>query len=597
MARVKIKFYLAKFAAYFLVIFVVLLLLDYSKLGKRTVRMLHDSAFASEVFVPTQSPSSSHKIQSSNKQSKEVFSKLRKKDGEIVVTIERQEMFIDMTEDQRRSSLDHNGDFTVSRKFLRSNRLVKNSNGYSEGFYLYIDQRRTYLGCEPLLYPDGKLAVCNRVVVTTDKGVLEDFMVYLCNNHSMLNCIFAVDGAPVDRLANKLIYTTQNCIAFFMSAISGSVFAYLSLSSNANIVFDLLVTTPATIVIAKLIKALYTCPIGFSVDYQVQNPITVMVIQLLGRMTLVPIVVAIVALLILATMFSQGHNYLGILLSFFLQVQLFGFFLEIVFALLMFTSRFYMRCTIDLSIRSIILLEVGRRYTELIYHNGLVEGKDYYYRCYCVLRIIRIECIYKFDDAIKKGYVTEEDRLPDDVELTTQAVRDNITHDCNRSRVSGNLYATYSIGVKETSLETSELSVESGMTTNPLHRSVRNTNAGALARMNTAKFVDEVDEYEGNIATTNNEDVVTVAVTAQANEEGDAEYALTSDEYVLKKKAFKPETRSSFVETFRKFEEIEQLATPSTSAKDSGLSRAEFMHSSFKKKSGNNNGNVLAPKR
>ena len=331
-ARVKIKFYLAKFAAYFLVIFVILLLLDYSKLGKRTVRMLHDSAFASEVYVPTQSPSSSHKkMQSSNKQSKEVFSKLRKKDGEVLEAIERQEMFIDMTEDQRRSSLDHNGDFTVSRKFLRSNRLVKNSNGYSEGFCLYIDQRRTYLGCEPLLYPDGKLAVCNRVVVTTDKGVLEDFVVYLSNNHSMLNCIFAVDGAPVDRLANKLIYTTQNCIAFFMSAISGSVFAYLRVSSKANIVFDVLVTTPATIIIAKLIKALYTCPIGFSVDYQVQNPITVMVIQMLGRMTLVPIVVAIVALLILATMFSQGHNFLGILLSFFLQVQLFGFFLEIVF--------------------------------------------------------------------------------------------------------------------------------------------------------------------------------------------------------------------------------------------------------------------------
>ena len=289
-ARVKIKFYLAKFAAYFLVIFVILLLLDYSKLGKRTVRMLHDSAFASEVYVPTQSPSSSHKMQSSNKQSKEVFSKLRKKDGEVLEEIERQEMFIDMSVDRLSSSKDVDRELVMSKKLLQSNRLLK--SGYSEGFYLYIDQRRTYLGCEPLLYPDGKLAVCNRVVVTTDKGVLEDFLVYLCNNHSMLNCIFAVDGAPVDRLANKLIYTTQNCIAFFMSAISGSVFAYFRVSRKVNIFFDLLVTTPATIIIAKLIKALYTCPIGFSVDYQVQNPITVMVIQLLGRMTLVPIAVS-----------------------------------------------------------------------------------------------------------------------------------------------------------------------------------------------------------------------------------------------------------------------------------------------------------------
>ena len=106
--------------------------------------------------------------------------------------------------------------------------------------------------------------------------------------------------------------------------------------------------------------------------------------------------------------------------------------------------------------------------------------------------------------------------------------------------------------------------------------------------MNTAKPVDEVDEYESN--------TVSTSANTLVHKEGDAEYTITDEEYVLKKKAFKPETRPSFVETYRKFEEIEQLATPSTSAIDSGLSRAEFMHNSLKKRSSNDS-NVLAPKR
>ncbi len=125
---------------------------------------------------------------------------------------------------------------------------------------MYIDQRRTYLGCEPLLYPEGKIPVCGKEIAV-EPSVLEDYLLFLCNNHSVLNCIYACDGAPVDRVGNRLIYITQQSIAFFMSTISGCVFSYLSMPQQANIVFDIVVTTPATIAIAKLMKVLYTCPL------------------------------------------------------------------------------------------------------------------------------------------------------------------------------------------------------------------------------------------------------------------------------------------------------------------------------------------------
>ncbi len=597
--RVKVQFYLGKFAAYFLAILVVLSLLDYSKVGKRTVKMLHDSAYKSEVYIPSQTSHASHGKEehgskSSIKQSKEVFSKLKRKDCAIQAVIDHQHRFNEL-------SADHNA--AMPSKMLQSNRLLLKESGYSEGFYTYIDQRRTYLGCEPLLYPDGTVQVCDNVVASTEKGVLEDLVIFLCNNHSLLNCVFAVDGAPVDRFGNRLIYTTQNCIAFFLSAVSGSVFAYCGITSKANIVFDIVVTTPATIVIATVIKTLYTCPVGFSVDYQVKNPLMVKVVRVLGKLTLVPIVVSIFVLLVLATIFSRGHDYIMLMVSFFLQVQLYGFFLELVVTVLMFMSRFYMRCSIDLHVRSIVVFEVGRRYTEFIYHNGLVEGKDYHYRCYYSLCVLRVECIYRFDDAVKKGYVTEGDRFViDDIELTTNsslhAFVGTFSYDNKQEEDDADLrYDTYG-RMSVVPAEQSPMQSRSNATTsNPLHSTntattcnpffssnYATTNIDIAARINTAQVVEEDDEC----------DIPVARAMSVDDEDNEYDYSLSEEENLQRRrKEFKPQTRTSFVATFRKFEESEQLATTSSVGSEK---RIDFLHNSLKK-SNNNRAHLLAPKR
>ena len=111
----------------------------------------------------------------------------------------------------------------MGMKRLNSNRFIKEETDFSEGFYMYIDQRRTYFGCEPLIFPDGKVSACGRQIAF-EQSLLEDYVVFLCNNHSVLNCLYACDGAPVDRMGNRLIYITQQSIAFFMSTISGYQF-------------------------------------------------------------------------------------------------------------------------------------------------------------------------------------------------------------------------------------------------------------------------------------------------------------------------------------------------------------------------------------
>ena len=589
----KVRFYLGKFAAYFLAIFVLLTLLDYSRVGKRTVKRLHDSAYASDVYIPSQTSHASNKHRQSNRQSKEVFSKLKRKDSAIQGVMELQNRFNDMSVDSRSMSADVEPKSFSLMKMLPSNRLLMKESGYSEGFYAYIDQRRTYMGCEPLLYPDGSMQVCDHVLVSTEKGVLEDLIVFLCNNHSLLNCIYAVDGAPVDRFGNKLIYTVQNCIAFFLSAVSGSVLAYCGITSSANIVFDIVVVTPAKIFIAKLIKALYTCPVGFSVDYQVTHPMIVKVVQVLGKLTLIPIVLAIFMLLVLAALFSQSHDYITIVCYFFLQVQLYGFFLELVVTMFMFMSRLYMRCSVDLHVRSIVLLEVGRRYTELIYHRGLVEGKDYHYRCYYLFCVLRVECIYRFDDAIKKGYVTEEQRLvDDDVELTVHSTLH--TNNCAASddiNQEDDAYLSYDTYVVRKSVVAAEQASVQGRSNaiiiSPLHNSNATSNIEAAARINTAQIAEEADESDIPASTS-------TAIVTTEDDDHEYDYTLTDEGYVRRRKEFKPQTRASFVETFRRFEESEQLATISPSSAGSER-RVDFLHKSLKKNTDSTR--LLAPKR
>ncbi len=594
--RVKVKYFLAKYVVYFLGVFILLSLLDYSRVGKRTIKMLHDSAFSSKVYVPTQAVGFSQHT-TDRVATKEVFNKLRKKDCEIQAVMEKQNKILHLTADEDGDEEGELRSKTMKKMFssslIKSNRSIQKDTAYSPGFYLYLDQRRTYMGCEPLVYPDGKLRVCNHVAVSSEPGVLEDLMVYLCNSHSVLSCIYACDGAPVDRLAYRLIYITQNCIAFFMTAISGCVFNYMSMPIQANILFDITVTTPATIVISKLIKALYTCPVGFSVDYQLKYPLIVGIVQCLGKLILVPLVIAILFLLLLAALFSTGHNYVMILVYFFLQVQLYGFFLEIIFSCLMFTSRFYMRCTVDLTWRSIVLLEVGRRYSEFIYHNSLEDGKDYHYRCYYVLCVLRMECIYQYTDAVKKGYLSEEG--PTDVEMTQNNVYDvsdgsrqedgmeQVYQDQDFSRNSS--FFTYDSFSRPSIVDTKPLEnrPDSARISNPLHQIKHEKTNVFASRINNMKpCVEEAEVSEEDDSALNSQ-CVTVATGSeeQRNE--------TDEEFTLRKKEFKPDTRTTFVEVFRKFEVSEQLASTSTTSNN----RVNFMHNALKK----NDNNILGSKR
>ncbi len=560
----KVNFYLGSFVAYFVTCFLLLTLIDCSKVGKSLVKKLHDSAFASGTFTPTVSGDEAHsRVTASallsvllrDSKAKMVFNKLNKKDYEISKLMEDERRLQSLLAERERG------------------KYKPSSKAYSAGFYAYIDQRRTYLGCQPLLYPDGQISGCGKSW-KLQESLMEDLVVYLCNNHSVLNCIYSCDGAPVDRTGNRLIYMTQNCVAFFLSAVSGSVFNYIGVSERVNIFFDILVTTPATIAMAKVMKVLYVCPLGFSVEYQASNPLVVTIVRWLGKLVMLPILVAIGGLLVLSAIFSRGHDTVIIIVYFFLQVQLYGFFLELLFSGLMFLSTVYMRVTIDLSVRSILLLEVGRRYAEMIHRKGLlVEGKDYHYRCKYICCLLRIEYIYTFDDAVKKGYVRETDRAQGDMEMqTTSALhRSTVGDDTGNDTSSPNIYIRPS-----TVYEADELTTESSFQYNVA--AVEIDDRVSLSRLFDSGKTTIMPKFE--LKSVDNKTCNTILSDEELYQEYQNDYVQASDtangadvkydfdektlsfeEWKIERKKFKAGTRGSFVKAFQVFEDREQATS------------------------------------
>ena len=50
--RIKVKFYLLTFATYFLACFIILMFVDFSRVGKSATKRLHASAYASNTYTP-----------------------------------------------------------------------------------------------------------------------------------------------------------------------------------------------------------------------------------------------------------------------------------------------------------------------------------------------------------------------------------------------------------------------------------------------------------------------------------------------------------------------------------------------------------------
>ncbi len=347
--QIKVKYYMVSFCGYFVGLYLLILVLDKSGVGKGLLNRLHDSAYHSNMYKKDGT--------SDRKEYLETLP-IRNKLNQLAI----EDQFVATLFD----SMSTKNMRKVSKKLGQSTTNAANGATvalYDEAFYQYLLQRRCLLGCSGLLYPGGlKL----NLLVTSyhlREGMYEDFILFLCNNHSLLSCIYRVGGSPISRNACRILYLVQNSIAFFISALNSLIFAYFALNANYSYVTDVVFVAPISIFLGSVILGLYTCRVVNTVEFTRGSCGKYgRCIAFMGRLMVFPFIVLMFLLLILAAVCTSSDNVYSVILSFVWQVQLQSIVLEFVYALALFNSSYFYQ----LRVLGIPVVEVGSIFAERV---------------------------------------------------------------------------------------------------------------------------------------------------------------------------------------------------------------------------------------
>ena len=419
----KARYYLAIYIGYFFFVFLILLMIDKSKFGKNDIDRLLASAHSSAMYVPLDDSINLANFTSREKDSA-ILRDLQKKDKILVQMIEDERVRQQLNDVSicKHSALhvvdegaeQKNG---VEMSTMTDDKKVKSKeNKLSATFYAYILQRRAYIGCEPLLYASGYVRSMICFTWYFPKGAYEDFILYISNNHPVLACIYAAKGGPLSRSGRRLVYTMQYSLAFFIKIMAYGVFQYMNFSMFLLPVFSILCITPLSVSFGILIRNLYTC--SFLVDnhnFRVENPKLYRWVKWIGRLVALQFVVGVVGLLLLASTFSCEKSRFDTIFSFFLQVQVVSFILEMVYAVLIFTPDYYYNLSITTPFFSKSLVLIGSLYAERLIKNtsrtgsvlnlndrSLIINTRVYFG-----GLVRSETLCSRAYALKKGWITE----------------------------------------------------------------------------------------------------------------------------------------------------------------------------------------------
>ena len=232
-------------------------------------------------------------------------------------------------------------------------------------FYDYIADRRTYLGCRDVLFPGGFKAPFTATVMS--KGLMEDYMLYVLNNHNILSCSFCAKGSTSTRRVRRIVWAVQHSVGFVLLAFSESALGLLGLPdshiSYVKPLWNMIAVRGAVVSIKSSLPKAYANISGWTA-YSVTAFFAVLVI-----------IILCLAALLTPPNVSRGY----VILRYFLQVHLYSFFLEMFIFALRFRTDFYLGVHLGL----LQPIDIGSFVCEVIVIRHLVEGvhyKHHYYR-------------------------------------------------------------------------------------------------------------------------------------------------------------------------------------------------------------------------
>lgn len=179
-------------------------------------------------------------------------------------------------------------------------------------FYEYMLDQRYMLGCSnSQLIPNG---VCG-----VPKELVQDWLLYVLNNHDVVACIFAAKGSPFTREARRFCYLLQTAVGFSISALldnaiiaidcvteveGGCMGISLDTSSHKVLSMGILspyvayliplikifVVTPFTIYLSIAFRSLYNCNLHTNKGLRAKYPALASALRHLGKISAIVMV-------------------------------------------------------------------------------------------------------------------------------------------------------------------------------------------------------------------------------------------------------------------------------------------------------------------
>lgn len=175
---------------------------------------------------------------------------------------------------------------------------------FDDAFYNFIAAGGYYSGCSATVWPNGYTIPFTKY--TLHKGLMEDFLLYILNNHSILSCISAMKKSTFSRNKRRIAFTMEHSLAFFLVAFNTSLIS-VGMSKHLAVILNMFAISPTCSLYNSLFHDLLTCPCIQDPSYRKRNPNVTFLLEYLGVAIALPLMLGGFALLILAS-FSYTYR-------------------------------------------------------------------------------------------------------------------------------------------------------------------------------------------------------------------------------------------------------------------------------------------------
>ena len=236
--EMKLRAYLVIYLAFFIGLYILLYLLDKSNLIKSTLKKIEDSAYHSNCrrLCNSVSPNSFH-----HKKGYYGCESLLLKELHLVSEqlcneyAEKYRLF----RNSRKSHIPTmSADDDVDIEDIEENNKCEVDQSSQVYFAKRLLDESVYLGSDDVVCKGGYTVPLLGYVLPP--GRLEDILLYICNNHSILGCCFCYENeySTYNRNSRRVVFSVQHIIAFFITIMTSAFFIYAGLGAGTkNILF------------------------------------------------------------------------------------------------------------------------------------------------------------------------------------------------------------------------------------------------------------------------------------------------------------------------------------------------------------------------